>query len=369
VDTSTSLATRFLSSALLLSSLALGCAQAVTEPCVPAAAAPEAAVATVSPSQPTTKAAPAATPQPVAVSLASWRDGAAKQRIQSFVHDVSDAGSAHFLAPPQRIAVFDNDGTLWSEQPLYFQFIFAAERVRGLLDKDPVLAKRPWAEALKKDGLKAHLDEKALIEIVTASEAGISTDEFREVVRRWLSEARHPRLARPYTELTFLPMLELMDFLRQNAFKVYIVSGGSVQFMRAFAELVYGVPPEQVIGSAMETKYRFQDGKAELVGAPQLAFLDDGSGKAVAIDRIIGKRPIFIAGNSDGDFEMLEYGTSTNRPSLGLIVHHDDDVREFAYDRKSHVGKLDRALSAAPSKQWLVVSMKSDFAEVYAPKR
>ncbi|MEI9954389.1 MAG: HAD family hydrolase [Pseudomonadota bacterium] len=237
------------------------------------------------------------------------------------------------------------------------------------MDKNPAWAKRPWAEALKKDGLKAHLDEKALIEIVTLSEAGLSTDEFREVVRHWLSEARHPRFARPYTELTFVPMLELLGFLRQNSFKVYIVSGGSVQFMRAFAELVYGVPPEQVIGSAMETKYQFQNGKAELVAAPQLGFLDDGSGKAVAIDRIIGKRPAFIAGNSDGDFEMLEYGTSTNRLSLGLIVHHDDDGREFAYDRQSHVGKLDRALTAAPSKHWLVVSMKSDFAEVYAPKR
>jgi phosphoglycolate phosphatase-like HAD superfamily hydrolase len=358
-----------LSSALLLSLVALGCAHAATEPCVPTAAAPETAVATTSPAQSAPKAAPAATPQPVAISLASWRDGAAKQRIQSFIRDVSTAGGPQFLAPEQRIAVFDNDGTLWSEQPLYFQFIFAAERVRGLLDKDPVLAKKPWAEALRKDGLKAHLDQKALIEIVTASEAGISTDEFREVVRRWLSEARHPRFARPYTELTFVPMLELLALLRQNAFKVYIVSGGSVQFMRAFAELVYGVPPEQVIGSAMETKYQFQNGKAELIAQPQLGFYDDGSGKAVAIDRIIGKRPVFIAGNSDGDFEMLEYGSSTNRPSLGLIVHHDDEAREFAYDRQSHIGKLDRALTAAPSKQWLVVSMKTDFAEMYAPKR
>ena len=350
--------------ALVLLGTALGCAHS-TEPCVPLAAPTATAVPATAAPLAATVTAPAAV-QPV-VALASWRDGVAKQRIQRFVQEVGDAASAHYLPPEQRIAVFDNDGTLWSEQPLYFQFIFAVERVRGLLDKDPVLAKKPWAEGLKKDGLKAHLDEKALIEIVTASEAGVSTDEFRELVRSWLSEARHPKLARPFTELTFLPMLELLGFLRQNGFKVYIVSGGSVQFMRAFAALVYGVPPEQVIGSAMDTKYQFQNGKAELVALPKLGFLDDGSGKAVAIDRIIGKRPVFIAGNSDGDFEMLEYGTSTNRPSLGLIVHHDDEVREFAYDRQSHVGKLDRALSEAPAKHWLVVSMKSDFAEVYAP--
>lgn len=175
----------------------------------------------------------------------------------NFVREVSDANSPRFLPPEERIAVFDNDGTLWSEQPLYFQFIFAIERVRGLLDKDPALAKKPWAEGLKKDGLNARLEEKALIEIVVASESGVSTDEFRDLVRSWLREARHPKLARPYTELTFLPMLELLGYLRQNGFKVYIVSGGSVQFMRTFAELVYGVPPEQVIGSAMDTKYQW----------------------------------------------------------------------------------------------------------------
>src|SRR6185369_7466227 len=363
----TPFANRLLMNALVLLGTALGCAHS-TEPCMPlgapAASTPPAGRAITV--QPAAAVTALAAPQPL-VALASWREGAAKQRIQSFVHELSDAANAHYLPPEQRIAVFDNDGTFWSEQPLYFQFIFAVERVRGLLEKDPVLAKKPWAEGLKKDGLKAHLDEKALIEIVTASEAGVSTDEFRDIVRSWLSEARHPQLGRRFTELTFLPMVELLGFLRQSGFKVYIVSGGSVQSMRAFAELVYGVPPEQVIGSAMDTKYQFQDGKAELVGLPKLGFLDDGNGKAVAIDRIIGRRPVFIAGNSDGDFEMLEYGTSRNGPSLGLIVHHDDEVREFAYDRQSHVGKLDRALTAAPAKQWLVVSMKADFAEVYAP--
>jgi len=364
----TAFANQIAINALVLLGTALGCARPATEPCAPVAiVAPPPTVAAIVTARPTAVTPPpVAAPQPV-VSLASWREGSTKQRIQNFVREVSEAGNAHYLPPEQRIAVFDNDGTLWSEQPLYFQFVFALERVRGLLDKDPVLAKKPWAAALKRDGLKAHLDEKALIEIVTASEAGLATDEFREIAQRWLSEARHPRFARSYTELTFLPMLELIGYLRQNSFKVYIVSGGSVQFMRAFAERVYGVPPEQVIGSAMVTKYQLRAGKGELVADPQLAFIDDGPGKATAIDRIIGKRPVFIAGNSDGDFEMLEYGTAANQPSLGIIVHHDDEAREFAYDRASHVGKLDRALAAAPFKQWLVVSMKSDFAEVYAP--
>ena len=354
--------------ALVLLGTALGCAP-TTEPCAPVVAAAP-AVAAAPPVKPTPVAPPtgALAPAQPPISLASWREGSAKERIQSFIHEVTDTGSSRYVPPEQRIAVFDNDGTLWSEQPLYFQFIFATERVRNLLDKDPLLAKKPWAEALKKDGLKARLDEKALFDIVSTSEAGLSSDEFREVVRQWLSEARHPRFSRPYTELIFVPMLELMGYLRQNAFKVYIVSGGSVQFMRAFAELVYGVPPEQVIGSAMDTKYQFQNGKAELIATPKFGFIDDGSGKAIAIDRIIGKRPVFIAGNSDGDFEMLEYGTSTKQPSLGIIVHHDDEVREYAYDRASHVGKLDRALSEASAKQWLVVSMKADFADVYAAK-
>lgn len=319
---------------------------------------------------PTSLVAPSPLPAAVAPpALLSWREGDAKQRIQAFVRDVTDPSSANYLEPASRIAVFDNDGTLWSEQPIYFQFVFAIERVIKLLADHPPWANKPWVQKLKKDGAKAisHLDEKALLEIVALSEAGVSTEEFRQLAHTWLTEARHPRFGRPYTDLTFLPMRELVGFLRQNQFKIFIVSGGSVQFMRAFAERVYGIPPEQVIGSYMATHYEIVNGRSLLVSEPQLAFVDDGSGKPVAIDRIIGRRPVFVAGNSDGDREMLEYGTSGPGPSLGLIVHHDDEEREWAYDRTSHVGKLDKAWDEAALRNWLVVSVKDDFAEVYAP--
>lgn len=353
-------------SLVLLVAGSVSCASSPVEPSTtpaePCPTLPSTGPADLSaPSSPPATAAPPALP--------SWRDGAAKQRIQAFVRDVTDPASANYLEPASRIAVFDNDGTLWSEQPIYFQFAFAIDRVTKLLAGNPPWASKPWAQKLKKDGAKAiaHLDEKSLLEIVGLSEAGVSTEEFRQLAHAWLSEARHPRFGRPYTQLTFLPMRELVGLLRQNQFKIFIVSGGSVQFMRAFAEEVYGIPPEQVIGSYMATHYEIVNGRSVLVSEPQLAFLDDGSGKPVAIDRIIGRRPVFVAGNSDGDREMLEYGTSGPGPSLGLIVHHDDEAREWAYDRTSHVGKLDKAWDQAASRNWLVVSVKDDFAEVYAP--
>jgi len=299
--------------------------------------------------------------------LPSWNDGAAKARIIAFVQAVTAVGSRDFVPPVDRIAVFDNDGALWSEQPMYFQLAFAIDRVKALAPQHPEWkAKQPFKAALEGD-LKALAasGEEGLLELLMATHAGNTSEEFAQAVRDWVRTARHPTLKRPYTELTFQPMRELLNHLRANGFKPYIVSGGGVEFLRVISEELYGVPPEQVIGSSVKTKYELRNGVPVIVRLPTLDFIDDKAGKPVGIHKYIGKRPIAAFGNSDGDLQMLEWTTSAPGARLGVLVHHDDAEREFAYDRQSHIGRLDRALDEAGPRGWTVVSMRRDWKQVY----
>jgi phosphoserine phosphatase len=299
--------------------------------------------------------------------LPSWNDGAPKKAILDFVARATTAGSPDFIPVPERIATFDNDGTLWSEQPVYFQFAFAMDRVKALAAQHPEWKdKEPFKSVLAGDmaGLAA-TGQKGLLEIVAATHAGQTTEEFRKAVEDWIATARHPRFGRPYNELVYQPMLELLAFLRANQFKTFIVSGGGVEFMRPWAEKTYGIPPEQVVGSSIVTKFELRDGKPVLVKEPKVEFVDDGPGKPVGINRFIGRRPVFAFGNSDGDQQMLEY--TAGGPGLRFmgIVHHTDGAREFAYDRQSHIGKLDKALDEAAQRKWTVVDMKTDWNTIY----
>ena len=300
--------------------------------------------------------------------LPSWNDGASKARIIAFVEAVTEPAGKQYVPPSERIAVFDNDGTLWTEQPMYFQLAFILDRVRALAPGHPEWrTQEPFQSALAGDmaGV-ARSGEHGLLEMMAATHAGMTTDEFRGIVADWLATAKHPRFGRPYTELTYAPMTELLAYLRANGFRTFIVSGGGVEFMRVFSERVYGVPPEQVIGSSIRTQYEVRDGKPVIVRLPELEFIDDKAGKPLGINRYIGRKPILAFGNSDGDFEMLEYTTSAPGPRLGFIVHHDDAEREYAYDRKSPIGRLERGLDEAASRGWVIVSMKDDWRRVYA---
>ena len=303
--------------------------------------------------------------------LVSWSDAKAKHAIVAFVNAVTTPGAKGFVPAPERIAVFDNDGTLWSEQPAYFQLLFAIDRVKALVPQHPEWkTQQPFKAALEGD-MKALGDsgEHGLLELIMATHAGNTTEEFEAIVKDWLATARHPRFKRPYTELVFQPMLELLNYLRAKGFKTFIVSGGGIEFMRPWTERVYGIPPEQVIGSSIKVKYGSRGGNPALVRLPELNFIDDKAGKPVGIHTHIGRRPIAAFGNSDGDFQMLEWTTSGPGARLGLIVRHDDAVREYAYDRKSHIGRLDRALDDAPKRNWVVVSMQRDWKRVYAFER
>ena len=299
--------------------------------------------------------------------LPSWNDGPAKTTIIEFVAKVTKKGSPDFVPPAERIAVFDNDGTLWAEQPMYFQLFFVLDRVKALAPQHPEWKeKEPFASLLKGDvkGVLAG-GEPAMLEIVMATHAGMTTEEFEQIVKDWLATAKHPKTKRPYTEMVYQPMLELLAYLRANGFKTFIVSGGGIEFMRPWTEKVYGVPPEQVMGSSIKTKFELRDGKPVLVRLPELNFIDDKAGKPVGINSHIGRRPIAAFGNSDGDLQMLEWTTSGSGPRLGMIVHHDDGEREFAYDRQSPFGKLDRGLDEAPRRGWTVVSMKHDWKRIF----
>ena len=299
--------------------------------------------------------------------LPSWRDSEARARILSFVAAVTDPGSADFVPPPERIAVFDNDGTLWSEQPFYFQLAFAVDRVRALADEHPEWAStQPFQAALEGD-MEALVaaGKHGLLELLMVSHAGMSTEEFAAIVLDWIASARHPRFDRPYTELVYQPMLELLQYLRANGFQTWIVSGGGIEFMRPWASDVYGVPSAQVIGSSIKTRFEIRGGKPVLARLPELNFIDDKEGKPVAINQHIGRRPIAAFGNSDGDLQMLQWTTAGEGPRLGVIIRHTDAEREWAYDRESHVGRLDKALDAAAGSGWLVVDMKQDWRRVY----
>lgn len=299
--------------------------------------------------------------------LASWHDTASKTAILSFVARVTTQGSPDFVAPAERIAVFDNDGTLWAEQPIYVQLSFALDRVRAMAPLHPEWKGIQPFKAVLENDLKALAEtgERGLMELVMATHAGMTTAEFEAIVVDWLAKARHPRFNRPYTELVYQPMLELLAYLRANGFKVFIASGGGVEFMRPWVERVYGIPPEQVLGSSIETRFAMRDGRPVLFRLPQLDFVDDKAGKPVGINRHIGRRPIAAFGNSDGDLEMLQWTTMSGGVRFGLIVRHTDSEREWAYDRNSQIGRLDKALIAAAVNNWTVVDMKRDWKRVF----
>jgi phosphoglycolate phosphatase-like HAD superfamily hydrolase len=302
--------------------------------------------------------------------LPSWNDGDTKTAIVGFIERVTTEGSPDFVPPAERIAVFDNDGTLWVEQPIYPQLAFALDRVKALAAEHPEWADtQPFKAVLENDHeALAKAGVKGIVELIMASHAGMTTDAFAGRVTDWLSKARHPRFGRAYTELVYQPMLELLDVLRANGFKTFIVSGGGIEFLRPWTEAVYGIPPEQVVGSSIKTAFEMRNGAPVLVRLPEVDFIDDKEGKPVGINTFIGRRPIAAFGNSDGDMQMLQWTTAGDGSRLGVIVRHDDEVREYAYDRESHVGRLDKALDAAGPAGWIVVSMKDDWNSVF-PKR
>ncbi|MHC4180119.1 MAG: HAD family hydrolase [Planctomycetota bacterium] len=299
--------------------------------------------------------------------LPSWNDGPAKDAIVHFVERVTTKSSADYVPPADRIATFDNDGTLWAERPLYFQLAFALERVRTLAPEHPEWKeKEPFKSALAGDlaGVLAG-GETALLQLVMATHAGMTTDEFEQVVKDWTATARHPRFDRPYTECVYQPMLELLTYLRANGFKTWIISGGGIEFMRPWTERVYGIPPEQVVGSSIKTKFEIRDGRPVLVRLSEVNFIDDKAGKPVGINQHIGRRPILAFGNSDGDLQMLQWTAAGQGARLVLLVHHTDAEREWAYDRQSVIGRLDKALDEAKRKDWTVVDMKKDWEFIF----
>ena len=302
--------------------------------------------------------------------LPSWNDGPTKQAIVSFVEKVTDKEGKDYVAPGDRIATFDNDGTLWIEQPMYVQLAFVLDRVKALAPEHPEWKDQQPFKAVLEDDTKtlAASGEKGVAQLVAATHAGMSPAEFQKIVGDWLATAEQPRFKRKYTQLVYQPMLELLSYLRQNGFTTYIVSGGGIEFVRNFSEPVYGIPPAQVVGSSIKTKYEVVDGKPTLIRLPEMNFIDDKDGKPVGINQHIGQRPIAAFGNSDGDYQMLDWTTAGEGPRFGLILHHTDAEREYAYDRDSSVGHLDKALDDAPAKGWVVVDMKNDWKQVFPPE-
>jgi phosphoglycolate phosphatase-like HAD superfamily hydrolase len=308
---------------------------------------------------------------PAADALPSWNEGATKKSITDFVSRVTQEGSPDFVPVAERIAVFDNDGTLWCEQPMYFQLFFALDRVKALAPEHPEWNdKEPFKSILAGD-VKAALasGEKGLLEVVAATHSGMTTDEFEKAVTDWIATAEHPVYKRPLTECVYQPMVELLAYLRASGFKTYIVSGGGIDFMRAWTEKVYGIPPEQVIGSSSKTRWEVRDGNPVLVKLPELGSNDDKEGKPVNINLHIGRRPVMAFGNSDGDLQMLQWTAAGDGARFCLYVHHTDAEREVAYDRQSHIGRLDKGLDEAQARGWTVVDMKADWATVFPPAR
>jgi len=305
-------------------------------------------------------------------TLPSWNDGAAKKAIVTFVAEVTTKGSTNYIPPAERIATFDNDGTLWAEQPMYFQFFFGLDQVRVLAPQHPEWKnKEPFASLLRGDMKSVFAGgERALMEIMMATHAGMTTAEFEQTVKDWIATAKHPKTGRLYTEMVYQPMLELLAYLRANGFKTFIVSGGGIEFMRPWTEAVYGIPPEQVIGSSIKTKYEMRDGKPVLVRLPELNFIDDKTGKPVGINSYVGRRPIAAFGNSDGDWQMLEWTQGGAGARLMTLVHHDDAEREWAYGAQSKIGTFSDALMAQAKKSgWVVISMKNDWKVIFPFKR
>jgi len=299
--------------------------------------------------------------------LPSWNEGVSKRAITEFVTRVTHQGGQDFVPSAERIATFDNDGTLWVEHPMYVQMAFILDRVKALAPLHPEWKDtQPFMAVLEGDmKTPAESGEHGLLELGMATHAGMTTEEFEKIVTDWLATARDPRFKRPHTELSYLPMIELLAYLRANGFKTFIVSGGGVEFMRPWTERVYGVPPEQVVGSSIKTRFQMRDGQPELFRLPEANFIDDKAGKPVGINEFIGRRPIAAFGNSDGDLEMLQWTTMSGGVRLGLIVHHTDAEREYAYDRNTSFGRLDKALDVATMNHWVVVDMKNDWKRIF----
>jgi hypothetical protein len=302
--------------------------------------------------------------------LPSWNDTAPKKAIIAFVERVTKEGTPDFVPVPERIAVFDNDGTLWAEQPIYFQLAFALDRVKALAPQHPEWkTKRPYSALLpppKEQGVA--VSEAELMDVIVAAHSGLTTEEFEKIVKDWIATAKHPKTGKLYTDMVYQPMLELLAYLRANGFKTFIVSGGGIEFMRPWTEKVYGIPPEQVIGSSGKLKFEMRDGKPVLLKLPTVDFINDKDGKPVAIQTHIGRRPVMAFGNSDGDLQMLQWTTAGPGPRFALLVHHTDAEREWAYDRKSRIGTLDKAWDEAVAKGWTVVSMKDDWKTIFPSK-
>ena len=299
--------------------------------------------------------------------LPSWNEGKTKNAITAFVEEATNEKSKNFIAVEDRIATFDNDGNLWSEQPMYFQLYFAIDRVKELAPDHPEWETEQPFKAVLEGDMEEVLSHgtHGLVQLVMASHAGMTTDEFEDIVKEWLESARHPRFDRPYNQLIYQPMLELLDYLRANDFKTFIVSGGGVEFMRTWVEEAYGIPKDQVVGSTIKTEFDYNNGDPVIRRLPEIDFIDDKEGKPVSINKFIGRRPVFASGNSDGDLQMLQYTTTGKGRRFALYLHHTDSVREYAYDRDSHIGRLDKGLDEAKEKGWTVISMKDDWKVVY----
>ena len=299
--------------------------------------------------------------------LSSWNEGKTKASIINYVNDVTNASSENFVAIPDRIAVFDNDGNLWSEQPAYFQLFFAIDRVKEMAAEHPEWkTQQPFKAVLENDMTElAKQGEHGLIQLVMATHAGVTTEEFDKDVKNWIATAKHPTKNVGFDELVYQPMLELLQYLRANDFKTYVVSGGGVDFMRAFVTEIYGIPEEQIIGSRIKTAFDYNNGNPVIKRLPELDFIDDKEGKPLNIQKIIGKKPVFSSGNSDGDLQMMQWTASNKLKSFMLYVHHTDSIREWAYNRNSHIGKLDKGLDEANEKGWTVIDMKNDWKVIY----
>lgn len=300
--------------------------------------------------------------------LPSWNDGASKARIVAFVEAVTDPDSPDFVPVAERIATFDNDGNLWAEQPVYFQLLFALDYLAERAKTDPSLLSSDILKSAAEGDLKAVMagGKEGLLEVVSASHSGMSVDDFVVAARNWLNTEKHPTTGRPFVEHIYQPMLELLRYLRDEDFDTFIVSGGGVHFIRAISEDAYGIPPENVIGSVAESSYAIIDGDPTIMKEPGIAFIDDGEGKPIGIDRRIGRRPIFASGNSDGDYAMLQWTAAGDGPRLSMLLHHTDDEREWAYDRDSQIGHLEKGLTDGPGMDWLIVDMKSDWDTVFS---
>lgn len=308
-----------------------------------------------------------AAPGPAKDPLPSWSEGDSKKAIIGFVEKICDTSGADYVRPEDRIATFDNDGTLWSEQPVYFQFRFAMDRIRAMADDDPGMMNDSLFAAVINNDMETVIASgmHGLLKLVMASHAGMTTEEFNGIVKQWTDTARHERFGRLYTEMVYQPMIELIIYLKENDFSVYIVSGGGMEFMRPWTEEVYGIPSQNVIGSSIEVEFNNDGAEPTLERQAEIHFIDDKEGKPVAIHRHIGKKPVMAFGNSDGDLQMLQWTASNELPNLPVYIHHTDEEREWAYDRESHIGKLDNGLDEAAQKGWAVVDMKNDWKVIY----